>query len=442
MRKTKLPTFLFMGILAVSCAFGVYLLFQDSTGPEVTISHSASTLSPTAAILLKASDTQSPIKKVLVQAHWEGRILPVFEKRYTEEDKQQSITFSLKDTGLKEGDITLEIVATDASMAWFGQGNTTTLRLPLQIDAKPPKISIKTSQPNVRRGGSACILYAVSKEVSTTGVNVSGIFFPGHKQDNGDYLCFFAFPYYMETKDFKPEVMAVDAAGNRQVNPVDVYRINRTFKQDSINISQSFLDLKAYEFEAMAPGDMTPIERFLKVNGVVRRASTEKVYELARQTHPTMLWSGPFLRMPKAAPRAGFADHRSYMWEGQKVDEQTHLGLDLASVQHDNVPAANAGKVIFTDYLGIYGNLVIIDHGAGVHSLYSHMSEITIALGTHVQRGDILGKTGTSGMAGGDHLHFGITIGGLEVTPIEWLDPKWIRDNVTSRLKEAGLSAE
>ena len=442
MRKTKLPTVVFVGIVALSFVLGAFLLFQDSTSPAVSLSHKATSISPEVEVILVVSDTQSPIKKVMVQAHWEGRVLPVFEKRFTDDAMQREITFSLKDTGLREGTIDLEIAATDASLAWFGQGNTTSMRLPLQIDAKPPKISIKTSQPNVRRGGGACILYSVSKETTTTGVYVSGLFFPAHRQTNGDYLCFFAFPYYMETKDFKPEVVAVDIAGNKQTNPVDVYRINRTFKQDSINISQNFLDQKAYEFEAMAPGNLTPIERFLKVNGAVRRASTEKVFEIARQTQPNMLWSGTFLRMPKAAPRAGFADHRSYMWDGQKVDEQTHLGLDLASVQRDNVPASNNGTVIFADYLGIYGNLVVIDHGAGVHSLYSHMSEISIERGANVKTGDILGKTGATGMAGGDHLHFGITIDGLEVSPIEWLDPKWIKDNITSRLKEAGLPVE
>ena len=442
MRKSKLPAMMFMGIIALSSILGGFLLFQDSTPPSVALSHQATIISPTAEVILTVADSQSPIKKVLIQAHWEGRVLPIFEKRFTDEEIQKTIPFSLKDIGLREGAIELEITVTDASLAWFGQGNTASTRLPLLIDARPPKISIKTSQPNVRRGGAASILYSVSKEPTTTGVYVSGLFFPAHKQANGDYLCFFAFPYYMETKDFKPEVVAVDAAGNRQANPVDTYRINRTFKQDSINISQGFLDQKAYEFEAMAPGDMTPIERFLKVNGVVRRASTDRVYEIARETHPEMLWSGTFLRMPKSAPRAGFADHRSYIWEGQKVDEQTHLGLDLASVQRDNVPASNTGKIIFADYLGIYGNLVIIDHGAGVHSLYSHLSEITVETGEDVQRGDIIGKTGATGMAGGDHLHFGITVGGLEVTPIEWLDPKWIKDNITSRLKEAGLPVE
>ena len=143
--------------------------------------------------------------------------------------------------------------------------------------------------------------------------------------------------------------------------------------------------------------------------------------------------------LPNAAVKAGFAEHRSYLYNDVKQEvEATHLGLDLASIARSPVPAGNDGIVVFADYLGIYGNVVVIDHGLGLQSLYSHMSEISVETGQTVTRGEPIGRTGATGMAVGDHLHFGILISGLEVSPIEWLDSKWIRDNITDRLIEAG----
>jgi murein DD-endopeptidase MepM/ murein hydrolase activator NlpD len=66
------------------------------------------------------------------------------------------------------------------------------------------------------------------------------------------------------------------------------------------------------------------------------------------------------------------------------------------------------------------------------------MTSYDVEVGRDVQKGDIIGKTGATGMAGGDHLHFGILISGLEVSPIEWLDSHWIKDNLTDRIKAAG----
>ena len=147
-----------------------------------------------------------------------------------------------------------------------------------------------------------------------------------------------------------------------------------------------------------------------------------------------MLWSGVFERLPRSAPRAGFGDHRFFSYQGKPVGESYHLGFDLASVRNAEVPAANSGRVVFCGNLGIYGNLIVIDHGLGLMSLYSHLNDQLVKAGDVVQRGQIIAHTGSTGLAFGDHLHFGILVGGVEVTPLEWLDPKWIKDNITGRI--------
>jgi len=427
-------------VLVIALAGVAFLLFEDTDAPVVTLSHTFDTVSPNLPITATIIDTASPIKRVEVVARYQENKIPVVAQTFTGNNRQQKITFTLANTGLKNDDtFDLEITAVDASFGGFGFGNKSKLITPMRLDTTPPRISIKSSTPSVRKGGSSVVVYSISKEVQQTGVKVNDYFFPAFRQDNGDYLCFFAFPYNLDNKDFNPLLVTLDKAGNLIIPDLPVNRIHRQFKHDTITISQDFLDAKAAEFEVMAPGHMSDIERFLKINRQTRRENALALLEIGKETAPNILWKGSFLRLPRSAPRASFADHRTYLWEGKVIDEQTHLGFDLASVRLAPVPAANSGTVVFADYLGIYGNVVVIDHGLGLQSLYSHLNEIGVQVGRQVNKGDIIGKTGTTGMAGGDHLHFGILLSGLEVTPLEWLDSRWIKDNVIDRVQAAGI---
>jgi murein DD-endopeptidase MepM/ murein hydrolase activator NlpD len=152
------------------------------------------------------------------------------------------------------------------------------------------------------------------------------------------------------------------------------------------------------------------------------------------------LWQGTFLRMPKAAPLGGFAQLRTYVYQGKEVDRQTHLGFDLASLAHAAVPAANRGKVVFAGDFGIYGQCIMIDHGLGLQTVYGHLSRIGVKPGDSVEKGEIIGDTGATGMAGGDHLHFEMNISGQAVNPIEWWDAHWMKNNITGKL-EMGKTA-
>jgi murein DD-endopeptidase MepM/ murein hydrolase activator NlpD len=145
--------------------------------------------------------------------------------------------------------------------------------------------------------------------------------------------------------------------------------------------------------------------------------------------------------MPNSAPLSGFADRRTYVHNGTVIDHQTHLGFDLASLKLAAVPAAAAGRVAFVGSLGIYGTTVVLDHGLGLFSLYGHLSSAAVAQGGNVARGDSIGKTGETGLAGGDHLHFSVMVRGIHVDPIEWWDAHWITDHVDARLAEFPRSA-
>lgn len=431
-----------MVIVLIPLAYGVYRLFHDLDAPEISISHMADRISPSAPVVVTARDAASGIKSISVEARYQEKVIEVAEQKFSDGMQTQQLIFTLENAGLPDGAVfDLEVSARDTSFGGFGFGNKRVLIQPMRLDREMPRASVKSSVPVVFKGGSSCIVYSLSKEVQQTGVRAGEFFFPAFRQNNGDYICFFGFPYNVDVKDYKPQLFALDVAGNVLSQELAINRRNRVFKSDTLNISQSFLDLKSAEFSALAPGSMSDIDRFLQVNGPIRRANAAALLQIGRDTVNETLWQGGFLRLPRAASRAGFADHRTYLWQGQKVDEQTHLGFDLASVRQAEVPAANSGRVIFADYLGIYGYLIVLDHGLGLQSLYSHLSEIGVNVGQSVEKGQVIGRTGATGMAGGDHLHFGILISGLEVTPLEWLDNKWVKHNIADRINDAGGKA-
>ena len=85
--------------------------------------------------------------------------------------------------------------------------------------------------------------------------------------------------------------------------------------------------------------------------------------------------------------------------------------------------------------MSLYGNAVVIDHGYGLLSLCGHMSAVSVAAGDRVAKGAVIGASGSTGLAGGDHLHLEVFVHGQSVDPLEWLDAKWIGDNLGTKLR-------
>ncbi|NTV58785.1 MAG: M23 family metallopeptidase, partial [Deltaproteobacteria bacterium] len=180
--------------------------------------------------------------------------------------------------------------------------------------------------------------------------------------------------------------------------------------------------------------EQSDIRKFLKINNELRRENHNTLSQLKDKTSPERLWDGVWLSHWNGQTMARFADHRVYFYKGQRVDDKFHLGVDLASLSNAPVLASNNGKVLFADRLGIYGLAVVIDHGQGLASVYGHLSKIEVSPGQAVNKGEVIGLTGDTGLAGGDHLHFSVMLQGIFVNPVEWWDRHWIMDNVTKKL--------
>jgi len=243
---------------------------------------------------------------------------------------------------------------------------------------------------------------------------------------------------------------ARDEAGNEaKVGFIDNV-FEKPFKKSRIALDDKFLERVVPEILQHAPElNMAPppagadvMPAFLKINGELRRINAAEIAKTAEQgTAPRMLWSGPFVQLGNSQVEASFADHRTYLYNGKEVDQQVHRGFDLAVTANVAVAAANDGIVLHASWLGIYGNCVIIDHGMGVASLYGHLSSFDVKVGDKVKRGQTIGRSGMTGLAGGDHLHFTMLVNGRMVNPVEWWDPHWIADRVDRKLREAGAAA-
>ena len=434
----RFPLILTTIILILAVGAGGFLLFRDTDPPVITIGPDVAVVGVTTRITVEIADTGSGLAQIDIEAVQEGKTIPLLSKTFSDAPTQASETVSMEKGQVAEGGFEIVVRAQDTSICPFGSAGKASEKRAFTLDATPPRIYVQSHTNNLNQGGAGFLVYALSEKAETTGIRVGDRFFPGYLQrDTGGkylYYCLFAHPWDVSVADFKPFIEAMDGAGNSAKRSFNFHTNPRAFRKDRINLSTSFMEKVIPEFQGV-PQDKPLLEQYLYINNVIRKQNRAKLVEFGRDTSPTMIWNGTFLRLHNAANRAQFADSRDYMFEGKKVDRQTHLGLDLASVQHAPVPAGNDGRVIFADFLGIYGNVVVLDHGLGLQTLYAHLSSIDTQVGAQVAKGDIIAHTGATGMAGGDHLHYGVIISGTPAQPIEWWDASWIKNNVTSKLE-------
>lgn len=426
----------FLLLLAVSVGAAFYLFFEGEV-PQASLTETGAFLGKNGIINYSAGDQLSGIKTIALTAQ-QGETKTVLYQEVHPRKQQMNpigptkrsaqIAFDAIQEGFKDGPLFLTLEVVDFSLRNWFRGNRTVITKEVTIDTVPPRIQILHTEKYLSPGGSGIAIYKVSDVQSVHGVKVNGKFFPGSLIGDGredTFITYFALSY--DADKFKElSITATDKANNQAVVPFFTVFKKVRFKRDIINVGDGFLSRKIPEFQQYYPemqGEY--LEKYLYANSIVRKKNNEKISQLCASTSAKRLWNGSFKRMPGSA-RAGFADHRTYKYGGKDVDFQVHLGMDIASTRRAEIQAANKGIVVFSDYLGIYGNMVLLDHGQGVFSLYSHLSQINVSKGQEVDTQTVIGLTGTSGMAGGDHLHFSMLVHGVFVTPKEWWDRQWI----------------
>lgn len=430
--KKALLVVMAMLVVGVGATFFYYKF--EGEDPLVTIEPEVSFLGMQTSLTVRVEDLRSGIDHVTVHTVQQGTPIVVLSEEFAPgvhrvERSVEVVPSTLK---LKEGPAVVRIEAGDHS--WRPGGNRTVVERPVTVDTRPPRTTVLSRYHYVNQGGAELVVYQSAEPLADSGIRVGERWFRGYPLDDGHYLCFFAIPFDL-TQEPSLRLEASDLAGN--VSRVGFYYRIKTkkFRTDTITISNDFLEKVMPYFMDRNPalqGEFLDV--FLKVNGDLREAHNARIMEICTKGESRPLWSGPFLRLEGAKPMAGFGDHRIYTYQGKEIDRQNHLGIDLASLAMSPVLAGNRGKVVVADEMGIYGITVVLDHGCGLFSMYAHLSQADVQPGDLVEKGQHIGTTGSTGLAGGDHLHFGMLVSGVFVNPIEWWDPHWIKDNVDRKL--------
>jgi murein DD-endopeptidase MepM/ murein hydrolase activator NlpD len=331
---------------------------------------------------------------------------------------------------LKDGKALLRVETTANDFL----GRTDTVTQEVTIVSQPPRIVADTFQHYINQGGSELVVFTPSGYWTETGVRVGKQTFrsyplPGSKR--GERFSIFAFSWDTPA-DTVPVVYAKSPTGTEARAQFWNRVFPKPFRTRNLDVDDRFFDKVVNQIDPASSGDL--LSRFLKINRDFRKRDNQTLADLRLKTEERFLWNSPFIQLANSKVESLFADKRSYIYGGKKVDEQTHLGFDLSVVQGVGVTAANSGKVIYADDLGIYGNCVVLDHGYGLQSIYGHMSRIDVKPGDMVKRGQEIGRSGSTGLAGGDHLHFSMQVDGVQVTPVEWWDEHWLKDRIWSKV--------
>jgi murein DD-endopeptidase MepM/ murein hydrolase activator NlpD len=322
----------------------------------------------------------------------------------------------------------------------------------VQVRLEPPRVSVVSMHHHVNHGGTEFVIYRASPADVTSGVRVGDREYPGFPASgvgipNADptlRVAFFALAWDQDL-NAPIKVFARDVAGNQATAAFEYRVFPKPFRNSKIELPDAFLQRvvpaildQTPSLKVDNPSDL--LGSFLTINRDLRSENAATIRQLAARTEPRMLWGGPFVQLGNSQVEASFADKRTYFYQGKEVDRQVHLGFDLAVTANVAVNSSAAGKVIFANWLGIYGNCVIVDHGLGVQTLYAHLSSIDAKEGDTVKQGDVLGRSGMTGLAGGDHLHFTALVNGEPVTPVDWWSKQWMEDRVLRKLREAGAT--
>jgi len=429
----------------VAAVIGAALYFKphlESDPPQIRLSSEADTLG-LAPVEIQVSDPTG-LRTVTATLTQNGAEKTIVSEQYAQPVREKKVTLDLsKLTGISEGPAVLKVTARDASWWHWGAGNEATFQKNFTIDITPPTVELVDDDRYINFGGVGAIVYKASADTARTGVKVGDHWFPafpGVVKGHPDYyFALFSHAYDVQPTD-RATIVATDKAGNTREMRLSYELKNVRYKKSTIAVSDSFFQNKVVPLlKDISKRNGSVKDVFIAVDKGVRKENEDKITQVTTKATPKMLWDGgAFAQLSNSKVEANFADARTYTYNNEPIDTAFHLGYDLSVTKHYPIEAANSGVVVFTGDLGLYGNAVILDHGLGLFTLYGHMSQIDVKVGDSVTKRGILGKTGETGFAGGDHLHFGVYLDGVAVLPVEWWDPKWIADNITPKLEGRG----
>lgn len=433
-----------------------------AAGPTIEIAQPAKAVGQTGDLVVNVDTPGGQLVRLEISLEQNGKLRSLFSlsdasaaQLTREGDQRIRVTRAIGKRQIPElesGNARIVVTAVRPVLFGYREIESTATR-DFEVRLAPPQISVQSTHHYINHGGSEMVVYRVTPADAVSGVRVGAheyLGFPasGAGLENADpalRVAFFAL-LWDQDRTTPIDVFARDELGNESRATFDYRVFPKVFRNSRINLDDRFLSRvvpailqNTPELRVENPGDL--LASFVRINRDLRRANNATIAALAKQTASAILWQGPFKQLLNTAVEAGFADQRTYIYKGEEVDQQVHLGFDLASTAAAPVDAGNRGTVLYAGWLGIYGNCVILDHGMGLQSLYAHLSSIEVKVGESVDTNARLGRSGSTGLAGGDHLHFTLLLAGNAITPIDWWSPKWVNDRIVRKLREADTSS-
>ena len=151
----------------------------------------------------------------------------------------------------------------------------------------------------------------------------------------------------------------------------------------------------------------------------ILRERTDMKNALSRSDISAQYWKDGFLLPLNGRISGHFGNQRIF----NKIPKNYHSGTDIAAPKGDEIKASGNGKILLAG--GNYffsGNMVIIDHGQGLQTIYAHLDKALAKVGQEVKKGDVIGLVGTTGRSTGPHLHWGATVNNVRFRPHSLLE--------------------
>ena len=396
-----------------------------------------------APLKLKLSD-DSGIKFVRIRLSDGKNNIEITKKLYTKIEKNQTIDIKFPRTsfvGTKKH-FQLIIDVTDSSKWNFLSGNSVQKIVDIKIDRRSPELFVINNSYKIIKGGVATVVFK-AKDTNLKDLyietNFGKRFYPTPFYKKDYFISLIAWP--VKQKRFRVVIVATDDAGNMTKVPIRLFYVNKRYRVSKIKLKDRFLDGKISDLVSENRPELSnasKVEKFKYINETLRSENEKTIKKYTTPTDKNMISSffqKRFYPLKNAKAVASFGDHRYYSYDGKNISEAWHLGLDLASIAGAKIRIKNSGTVVFADPNGIYGNNLIIYHGLGLYTLYGHCSNFLVNKGDSVKAGQVIANTGSTGLALGDHLHFGVLVQGVEVRPEEWMDRSWMKTNVFNIIK-------
>jgi murein DD-endopeptidase MepM/ murein hydrolase activator NlpD len=454
----------FLGLVVVLGAVGLGAAWWwagRAEGPTVDLKRPEKFIGRSTAVELSVRAPGGQFSSLDITVEQNGRTHEVFtlEQQGQSQVRQESADalYVMRPVGklaipdLQSGKATLTIRATRPVVFGLRHAETVVTRN-LEVRFDPPRVSPVSMFHYVNHGGSEFVVYRVTPEGTRSGVRVGDKEYVGYPatgagitSDPALRVAFFAL-LYDQDRNTPIQLFARDEADNEAMVPLDHMVFPKPFAKSRIEVNDAFLQRVVPAIASASPDEKIPtddlLSGFLKINGDLRQKNNAYITALAAKSAPELKFKDEFVQLGNSQVEAKFADSRTYLYKGKEVDRQVHLGFDLAVTAQVAIVAAHNGTVVHAGDLGIYGNCVILDHGLGVQSLYGHLSSIGVKVGESLTKGQTLGRSGMTGLAGGDHLHFTMLVGGQQVNPVDWWSKQWMADRVLRKISEAGGASQ